>query len=184
MPRRTRLAVFLVAASLIAGSLPVGVGMARTQPPAQNAFVDRPLRDAQGRVSALVHVKEGVSLQDGLLAAHRAGAQLGSRYEAINVFVAYGTSDVFRTLARSPLIEALEANRRLRTFTETSHVATRGQEVLEGAVTLPDGTVIDGSGIGVAVVDSGVDGTHPDLVDRMGGNVKIVCPVPGGGLAH
>ena len=184
MPRRTRLAVFLVAGSLIAGSLPVGVGMARTQTPAQNAFVDRPLRDAQGRVSALVHVKEGVPLQDGLLAAHRAGAQLGSRYEAINVFVAYGTSDVFRTLARSPLIEALEANRRLRTFTETSHVATRGQEVLEGAVTLPDGTVIDGSGIGVAVVDSGVDGTHPDLVDRMGGNVKIVCPVPGGGLAH
>jgi serine protease AprX len=68
-------------------------------------------------------------------------------------------------------------------LTETSHRATRGQNVLDGEVTL-DGTVIDGSGIGVAVIDSGIDGTHPDLVSNMGGNVKLLCPTASPGATQ
>ncbi|MBW3663892.1 MAG: S8 family serine peptidase [Actinobacteria bacterium] len=35
-----------------------------------------------------------------------------------------------------------------------------------------------GEGIGVAVVDTGVDGAHPDLDDRVVRNVKVVSPAP------
>ena len=35
---------------------------------------------------------------------------------------------------------------------------------------------IDGRGGSVAVVDSGVDGTHPDLANRMAANVKVLDP--------
>ena len=147
------------------------------------AVVDQLILEIEGRQGVLVHVRPEAPLAQGLTAATAVGADLGTTYPEINVFMAYADRETFLRLAEDPAIEALEANRLLEFLTDTSHVATRGQEVLDGAVTLPDGTRIDGSGVGVAVVDSGVDGTHPDLDDRMGGNVRIVCTAPGGAIA-
>ncbi len=142
------------------------------------AAVDARVLRGEGIRSVIVHVADGASWDAGLKAARQAGALVGTPYRVIKVFVAYGRSDVFERLSRSTAIEYLEANRRLSYSTDSSHTATQGQQVLDGAVTLPDGTRIDGRGVGVAVVDSGVDGTHPDLHDRMGGNVKMVCSAP------
>ncbi|MGH2753259.1 MAG: S8 family serine peptidase, partial [Actinomycetota bacterium] len=144
---------------------------------AREAGMDRSVVRATGDISVLMHARPG-RWGDAVARAKGAGLAIGSRYESIDVFVAYGPADVFHALARDDAFEYLEANRRLRYFTETSHQATRGQNVLNGAVTLPDGSTIDGTGVGVAVVDSGIDGTHPDLTDHMGQNVKTVCTTP------
>lgn len=178
-------------AASVAGDHPVrgaeagGAALSSTQSPpsgggsqiAGDAVVDPEILAAGGDVSVLIHVRPG-RWGSGVALARRAGLDIGSRYASIGVFVAYGPARAFRAVAAAGPYEYLEANRPITFATTTSHVATRGKDVLDGAVKTTAGKRIAGRGVGVAVIDSGVDGTHPDLAGRMGGNVKVVCTAP------
>jgi serine protease AprX len=101
-------------------------------------------------------------------------------FEAIGVVHATGTSAGFKSIAKTGAVTWVEEDAAISTFTETSHTATRGQEVLDGAVTLADGTRIDGAGIDGAIVDSGIDGSHADPAN-VARNVEAI-PLLGGGV--
>jgi serine protease AprX len=149
---------------------------------ADAAPVDPLIDEVAVHQGAFVHVRPGASLDAAQAAAEAAGATLGTTYQEIGVFMAYGTAEVFHSVALSQAVEWIEANQVLEYFTDTSHEATRGEDVLGGAVTL-GGETIDGAGVGVAVIDSGIDASHPDLDDRVALNLRVVCTVPGGLIA-
>jgi serine protease AprX len=173
-----RLAVPLIALAITLSALPAAPAGAAPDP----APLDPLIAQIEGRQGAFVHVRPDGSLTEAQTAAAAAGAAIGTTYQEIGVFMAYGTVEVFREVALSSSVEWIEANRVLEFFTDTSHQATRGQQVLDGAVKTGR-KVVDGAGVGVAVIDSGIDASHPDLDDRVALNLRIVCTVPGGAIA-
>jgi serine protease AprX len=106
-----------------------------------------------------------------------------SDFPSVDVVFAHGPAGGFRELMHEPAVTYLEANRRLEYLGDTAPWASRArvaqQPVSGGPYLDPQGNVLNGSGVGVAIVDSGINGLHPDLRNRVVKNFKIVCSTPG-----
>jgi serine protease AprX len=125
---------------------------------------------------ALVHVDRDADLDAVVAALTATGANVRSVYEAIDVVAVQAGASVLEDVADVAGVARLERDAPVELLMDTSHTATRGAELLDGSVTV-GGDLVDGRGIGVAVVDSGVDQIHPDLAGQVGQNVKVL---PGG----
>lgn len=143
-----------------------------------NQVVDEEVANVEGVTLAIVHPAEGTPLDTVISAAQSLGLDVNGVLEKVGVVGVTATAEAFELLSSTGLVSRVEYNAPVNYLLDTSNKATRGEDVLQGAV---GGVSYDGAGIGVAIVDSGVDGTHPDLVDRMGGNVKLL-PLTGVGV--
>lgn len=137
---------------------------------------------AADKLRVFVHAADLDGIETAEKAANTAGLRILHYFTEVGVVAAEGTPKQIRAAGRISGISYLESDRELGYATETSHIATRGKEALEGfSVTgdvpkvRPDGkphkrkkvtttynsAPVDGAGVGIAVIDSGVDGTHP-----------------------
>jgi serine protease AprX len=82
-----------------------------------------------------------------------------------------GTAVELRRAARLPGVRAAHMNARIRLLLHESVPLVYG-----GSPDPSWSAGLDGRGGSVAVVDSGIDGLHPDLVGRMAANVKVEDP--------
>jgi serine protease AprX len=192
VPRRAWTTVALVLALALPGSafsMEIGVGEgadrqtpSRTAPSADSRVLrDLGRMDPGAAYGAFVHLTAGgFAERHALLAAH--GLDITGAYESVGVVFAQGDVRGFSGLLEDPRIVRLEANRTLRFFGDTAGWATRARvaqsTVSGGPYRTPGGAVLDGTGVGVAVVDSGIDARHPDLESRVARNFEVVCAAP------
>jgi subtilisin family serine protease len=155
---------------------------ARTGPRLDRELVRRLDAAAPGElITVLVHAREGGDAGPAATAAEGAGLEVVRRFDRVGVAAARGTAAAVRDLVDVPELSFLEADRPLAWHMQTSHRATRGEEALAG--TVPSGPGVTGAGVTVAVIDSGVDPSHPMFqrngVSKVVRNLRVV-PFAGG----
>ncbi|QBR91128.1 S8 family peptidase [Nocardioides euryhalodurans] len=128
------------------------------------------------RTTVLVH---GTDLAAADRAVRLTGMTRTMSFDRIGVVVARGTAAQVAAARTQPGVTYLEGNQPIEFSQVTSHTATRGSEAMETR-TGADGTPLTGTGVSVAVIDSGVDPTHPFLTEEDGtsavvSNQKTVC---------
>lgn len=148
--------------------------------------------DPTANTDAYVHFSKDLPYETGIAAVRGAGLADVIDLPSINAVYAFGPAEGFEALRVAPEVIFLEDAGTAELHLDTGAWATRARTLYEATggldlrVSAPNGEPLDGRGVGVAVVDSGIDGTHPDLKwAGLGGpdikvirNFKVVCGMP------
>lgn len=157
-------ALLIVGAPAGAASSPMGV------PPVMQPWLVEQLALAKpaDRVTVLVHAADARASRS---AALRAGLTPAGELRRIGVTVASGTPAQVQRVTRQSGVTYVEGDQPLEYFLESSHDATRGEQAM--AMVERSGLPLDGTGVSVAVIDTGVDPTHPFFRGPDGASVVV-----------
>jgi serine protease AprX len=167
------LAAVALAAPASAGLLPSGRSLAQVQPWLSTQLG---VLDALTPTTVLVH---GTDTAAATRAVQAAGLRKVTTFDKIGVVVATGLPAQVQLVRSQPGVTYVEGNQPIEMLLSTSNTATRGSEA-RSTLTGANGSALDGKGVSVAVIDSGVDPTHPFLKNADGTsavvkNLKMVC---------
>ncbi|MGH3771695.1 MAG: S8 family peptidase [Pseudonocardiaceae bacterium] len=181
MTRRGILTGLLVSGLIAGGSLAAMPASAEPEPvPMSASLVAQLLSATSGGIPVLVH---GATLADAQRAVAATGMRRVATFRKIGVVVARGTKQQVQAARTQPGVTYLEGDQPIAmhaapaavTTRSTSLVATRAleaQRTLVGA----NGAALDGSGVSIAVIDSGIDPTHPAFAGgKVVRSLKGVC---------
>jgi len=124
---------------------------------------------AQQVLTVMVHAN---NVQTAKSAVSASGLTLVTTFNKIGVAVARGTQSQVNAARTQPGVSYLEGNQPIRFFDETSNTATQGSQARD-TLTGANGGKLDGAGVSVAVIDSGVDPTHPFFKEADGSSAVV-----------
>ncbi|MDR7252487.1 serine protease AprX [Nocardioides sp. BE266] len=175
------LAVAATALAVTTTLTAAGGSPAAGQAPAPRAnvsdFLAGQLSSLTGRTTVLVH---GTSISAARQAVTATGMAKKGEYRTIGVVIANATKSQIEAVRSQAGVTYVEGGAQpIEFFQETSNTATRGAEAA-ATLTGADGNPLTGKGVSVAVIDSGVDPTHPYLKEADGSsavvaNLKALC---------
>jgi serine protease AprX len=192
--RTTNATLPLLAALALGGLLAVAGGAAAEaglsaedlDPAVEDDLAEQLADAAPGeRVEALFLMEDELTASH-LQRADALGLELAPPLKSVPVFAAAGPAEAIDTFVEEQPVASASWNAPAQLNTKTEHSVTRAQSVTEGnpggaGPFSVDGDVVDGSDVGIAVVDSGIDTTHPDLPadSKVVENKKFACSTPG-----
>lgn len=122
---------------------------------------------AKGGDAPLRVMVSGESTAVASAAVQAVGLTAQQTWDKVGIVVGVGTPAQVSAVVGQPGVTYVEGDMPLEYTLDTAHEATRSNQAL-GTYKAPDGGRIDGSGVTVAVIDSGIDGTHPFFTDADG----------------
>ena len=178
--RLSRRTAVLAAAALVLGPLPAYALATADPAPArvQGWLADRlSTASATDALRVYVHASSADAARE---AAQASGLTVVEVFDKVGVAVADGVKAQIAEVRSAAGVTYVEGDQPAELLLDTSHQATRGAEAVE-TLKGADGSPLDGSGTSIAIIDSGVDGTHPfftepDGTSKVVRNLKNVCP--------
>jgi serine protease AprX len=141
-----------------------------------SASLARQLNNLTGSVPVFVH---GTDIAAAKQAVTDTGLTLITSWKKIGVAVARGNASQIAAVRAHPGVTYVEGDQAIKPYLSTSNVATRGEDT-RARLHDAQGRPVDGRGVSAAVIDTGVDGTHPFFKNADGSsavklNLKNVC---------
>lgn len=172
----------LLAAGLVASGalITLPATAANVAAPASASLVQGLLAGDAVVAPVMVH---GVTLADAQRAVEATGMREITTYRKIGVVVAMATAEQVQDARTQPGVTYLEGSQPIvftdaGSATKTSmspNTATRSAEASQ-VLRTADGTPVDGRGVSIAVIDTGIDPTHPAFSGgKVVHNLKSVC---------
>ncbi len=166
MPHATRFGRILAVLLLVAGA---GPSASSPRPPASagplaklDSTLQRRVSRLTGRSRVILTAADGAPADSVDRIVRRAGGTSGRALRSIGGQVAYLPNAALRALAAHPHIAHISEDRLAEGAMERTAATI-------GALAVRESLGYDGAGVGVAVIDSGVSGSHDDLIGTVGG---------------
>ncbi len=176
--RRARWGAVLAAGALVPLGLSAAPAGATTTPAQVQPWLAKRLTTltATAPESVMVH---GTDVAAARRAVSASGMHLVTTFDKIGVAVAKGTRSQITAVRSQPGVTYVEGDQPIAFSLDHSHQATRGAEAIQ-TLNGANASSLDGKGVSVAVIDSGVDPTHPFFAEPGGGtavvrSLKSVC---------
>ncbi|HEX8129981.1 MAG TPA: S8 family serine peptidase [Pyrinomonadaceae bacterium] len=136
-------------------------------------LLDRATDDSNINAAIVYHRPPG---ETDLADLRLSGILGGTHYRALPVIAVTATRRQLASISRLPAVRSIYGNRTFQT-TSDPYLAPAGAERIARDSELKSfnaGLSMTGRGITVAVLDTGLDGTHGDLAGRIAQNVKLL----------
>lgn len=177
-PTRSGPVGLVVAGLVTAGLVLAGVlaalpaAAAPTLVPLSPSLVTELAEVTSGQLPIMVH---GATPADAERAVAATGMRRVTAFRKIGVVVARASRDQVAAARAQPGVTYLEGNQPIAFTSATANVATRSQEARQ-ALLGANGMPLDGTGVSVAVIDTGIDPTHPAFAGgKVVRSLKSLC---------